>query len=181
MQPSSTRATSFTSTCAPVSGFVRTTMFSNSSFVLRRPFTFSLKLRYLFAYSPPTVPAAAWMFWLSIALLISAMEMLRPASLIGSSQMRIAYVRPPVSTSATPSMRAMPSATCFSTKFERSMRSISRPSVMNMYMTMRSSGLLRTTMPFCVTSLGSFGSARFTAFCTFTRAMLEGVPGRKIT
>ena len=78
-------------------------------------------------------------------------------------------------------MRAMPSATCFSTKFERSMRSISRPSVMNMYMTMRSSGLLRTTMPFCVTSLGSFGSARFTAFCTFTRAMLEGVPGRKIT
>ena len=59
------------------------------------------------------------------------------------------------------------------------MRSISRPSVMNMYMTMRSSGLLRTTMPLCVTSVGSFGSARLTAFCTLTRAILEGVPGRK--
>ena len=64
-------------------------MFSNSSFVLRRPFTFSLKERYLFAYSPPTVPAACT-FWLSIASLISAMETLRPASRTGSSQMRIA-------------------------------------------------------------------------------------------
>ena len=171
---------SFTSTCAPVSGFVRTMMFSNSSLVLRRPLTFSLKERYLLAYSPPTVPAAAWMFCDSMALLISAMETLSPASRTGSSQMRIAYVRPPVSTSATPSMRAMASATCFSTKFESSIRSISRPSVMNMYMTMRSSGLFFTVMPLWITSAGSFGSARLTAFCTFTSAMLEGVPGRKM-
>ena len=132
----------------------------------------------MFAYSPPTVPAAAWMFCDSIALLISAIETFRPESFTGSSQMRIAYVRPPEETSATPSMRAMASATCFSTKFDSSIRSISRPSVMNMYMTMRSSGLLRTVMPLCVTSIGSFGSARFTAFCTLTSAMLDGVPGR---
>ena len=60
-----------TSICAPVSGLFLMTMFSNSSFVLRRPLTFSLKLRYLLAYSPPTVPAAAWMFCDSMADFIS--------------------------------------------------------------------------------------------------------------
>ena len=46
-----------------------------------------------------------------------------------------------------------------------------------MYWTSWSSGLFLTEMPFCTTSVGSFGSARFTAFCTFTSAMLDGVPG----
>ena len=133
---------------------------------------------YLFAYSPPTVPAAAWMFCDSMAALISEMLMLSPASRIGSSHIRMAYMRPEVSTWPTPSSRAMASAICFSTKFESSMRSISRPSVMKQYITILSSGLFLTVMPFCVTSFGSLGSARLTAFCTFMRAMLEGVPGR---
>ena len=142
--------------------------------------TFSLKLRYLLAYSPPTVPAAAWMFWDSIALFSSEICMLSPASFTGSSQMRIAYVRPEVSTCPTPSTRAMASAICFSTKFERSIRSIARPSVMKQYMTILSSGRFFTVMPFCVTSVGSLGSARFTAFWTFISAMFDGVPGRKV-
>ena len=50
---------------------------------------------------------------------------------------------------------------------------------MNMYMTRRSSGDFVTEMPLCSTSAGSFFSARFTAFCTLTSAMFEGVPGRK--
>ena len=135
---------------------------------------------YLFAYSPPTMPAAACMFWDSMALLISEICTLRPASFSGSSQMRMAYWRPDVSTCPTPSMRATASAICFSTKFERSMRSISRPSVMNTYMTMRSSGRFLTVMPFCTTSVGSFGSARLTAFCTFMSATFDGVPGRNV-
>ncbi len=129
------------------------------------------------AYSPPTVPAAAWMFCDSTALFTSAIEMFSPESLTGSSQMRIAYVRPPDSTSDTPSMREIESAICFSTKLASSIRSISRASVVNMYWTSWSSGLFLTEMPFCTTSVGSFGSARFTAFCTFTSAMLDGVPG----
>ena len=63
---------------------------------------------------------------------------------------------------------------------ESSIRSISRPSVRKQYITMRSSGRFFTVMPFCVTSVGSFGSARFTAFCTFMSAMFEGVPGRNV-
>ena len=47
-------------------------------------------------------------------------------------------------------------------------------------MTMRSSGRFFTVMPLCVTSVGSFGSARFTAFCTFMSATFEGVPGRNV-
>ena len=49
---------------------------------------------------------------------------------------------------------------------------------MNMYMTILSSGDFFTVMPFCTTSVGSFGSARLTAFCTFTSAMSELTPGR---
>ena len=51
---------------------------------------------------------------------------------------------------------------------------------MNLYMTMRSSGDFFTVIPFCTTSAGSFGSARLTAFCTFTSAMSELVPGRNV-
>ena len=95
--------------------------------------------------------------------------------------MRIEYVRPPVSTSETPSTRAMPSAICFSTKLDSSITSISRPSVVKAYMTMRSSGRVFTVMPDFIVSAGSFCSARFTAFCTFTSAMFGSVPGRKQT
>ena len=51
---------------------------------------------------------------------------------------------------------------------------------MNMYMTMRSSGAFFTVMPLWRTSEGSFGSARFTAFCTLTSAMSEFTPGRNV-
>ena len=36
-------------------------------------------------------------------------------------------------------------------------------------------------MPSWTTSPGSFGSARFTAFCTFTRLMSGSVPALKVT
>ena len=106
------------------------------------------------------------------------MEMSRPDRRTGSSQMRIAYVRPEVCTCPTPATREIASATCFSTKFDSSMMSISRPSVTKQYMTMRSSGDFFTVMPLCVTSVGSFVSARLTAFCTFMSATFDGVPGR---
>ena len=38
-----------------------------------------------------------------------------------------------------------------------------------------------TVMPTLVTSLGSWASARLTAFCRLTRAMSESVPERKVT
>ena len=88
-------------------------------------------------------------------------------------------MRPEVCTWPTPLTREIASATCFSTKFESSIRSIFRPSVMKQYMTRRSSGDFLTTTPLCVTSEGSLGSARLTAFCTFMSATLDGVPGRK--
>ena len=110
------------------------------------------------------MPAAACTFCPRMAFLTSSIEMSRPARRSGSSQRRIAYVRPDVATWPTPSTRAIESAICFSTKLESSCTSISRPSVMKQYMTMRSSGLFRTVMPFCVTSVGSRGSARLTAF-----------------
>ena len=126
-------------------------------------------------------PAAAWMFCCSMAFFTSKIESPRPLRRTGLSHTRIAYCRFEHSTSATPSMRCTESAISFSTKLPRSVRLISLPSVMNTYIAMRSSGRFFTVMPFCTTSVGSFGSARLTAFCRFTRLMLGSVPVLKVT
>ena len=112
---------------------------------------------------------------------MSKIETPMPVIRTGFSHTRIAYLRLETSTSETPGRRCTASFTSFSTKLQRSMIETCRPSVRNTYIAMRSSWRLFTVSPFASTSLGSFGSARFTAFCRFTRFMFGSVPLRKVT
>ncbi len=89
LEPSSTRAMSLRRVISPSSA-ARTTMFSNSSSVTRRPWvlTDSWKLLALGAGGAPSWPAATCRFCSRMAVTTSVAVTLRDAVLFGSSQTR---------------------------------------------------------------------------------------------
>ncbi|MNV49032.1 hypothetical protein D3C71_1409700 [compost metagenome] len=110
------RATSLRRTAAPLA-WVRSKMPANSSAVFMRVCAVMVALSCWLAVdgSPPSCPAETCAFCAWMAFFTSSGVRLKLLSLLGSSQMRMAYCEPNSMVSPTPSTRLMGSCTLAAT------------------------------------------------------------------
>ena len=125
----------------------------------------------------PISPAEICTFWARMALVTSAADKLKPSSLAGSTQMRMARSVPNNCAWPTPSRRCNSGTTLRVAKSPSATGSQAGSDEVRMANNKKLLRDLSTRTPCCVTAAGRRGVARARRFCTSTWASSALVPG----